>query len=340
MIVDGVFDFQHFTVFSRLRDFIRADVTLLLKLEMFNPGGSIKFKPAIGLIKSLEERGALQCGSSVIDTSSGNMGVALAMACCARGYSFSCVTDEKITSHNRALIEAYRGDVVVMPNSNYKQRCDYIRSRLGESPNLVWTRQFTDHMNPEIHARTTAREILEQLGRVDYVFAGTGTGGTASGCARAFAEQRPSVKVVAVDAVGSAHFESPPSATPRLLPGIGATQRSPFLDMVNLHDALLVPEDEAILACRAVVAASGWLIGASSGSVLAAVRRCEARFQPGDVVVAVVADSGERYLSAVYDDNWVEAHFPALDLGRPTAVPADQRTELLADLGLAPVPMG
>lgn len=311
IIVDSLLDFQGPTVAVRLRAGIRSDVAAYLKLEWMNPGGSIKFKPALGLVRELEESGVLEAGRSLIDTTSGNMGIALSVAARLRGYGFICVTDDKITRHNRGLIEAYGAQLVIMPGSTLRERFDYIRQTIAERPDLVWTRQFSSPTNPATHELTTARELLAAFPRLDYVFVGAGTAGTLAGCARAFARLRPSVKVVAVDAEGSRHFTDGP-AVRRRLPGIGATERSPFIAETPIHQAVVVPEGETVATCLDLVAGAGWLPGASTGTVVAAMRRLQGAFAPGEVVVGIAADHGERYLDTVYNPAWVAEHFPQL----------------------------
>jgi cysteine synthase A len=301
MIVEDLIDFKPLSVFFRVKNFIRDDVELYIKNEMFNPGGSIKFKPAVAIVRALEAAGDLRAGDTIIDTTSGNMGIALSLVARSRGYGFICVSDEKITSHNRKVISAYGAELVILPRSTLRERYTYISARIQSAERLVWTRQFTSEFNPRAHETTTALEIFQEFPNLDYLFVGAGTAGTLSGCSRAIRDRARPVKLVAVDALGSAHFEAGGPPLTRRLPGIGASERSRFLDDVDLHASVIIAEEDAVDACRELVSATGWLMGASTGSVLAAVRRLQERFKPGDQVVAVGVDSGERYLEAVYD---------------------------------------
>jgi cysteine synthase A len=321
MILESLLDFEPPAIAARVRCGVRPDIKLYLKLECFNPGGSIKFKPALGLVRELEVSGKLHPGCTLIETTSGNMGIALSMVARARGYSFICVSDDKITHHNRALVQAYGAELVVMSGSKLADRFEYIRQRVSVRPDLVWTRQFSSTANPASHERTTALELHTMFPRLDYVFVGTGTAGTATGCARALARLRPSAKVVAVDAEGSRHFD-PTGSQRRKLPGIGATERSGFLDGAPLDGFVIVPEEEAVAACHRLVSTTGWLAGASTGSVLAGVYRQQHRFAPGDVVVAISADHGERYLDSVYSEAWLAENFPELHSRAETLEPA------------------
>lgn len=315
MIIDGPLDFTPPNVLVRLHKLVRPDVSCYLKSEMFNPAGSIKFKPAVEIVKHLVARGRLRPGGGIIDTTSGNMGIALSIAARSLGCRFVCVSDEKLTPHNRALLAAYGAELVLLPGSSLRDRYDYIEQRVAASPSLVWTRQFTNPENPLAHEATTASEILSELPELTHLFVGTGTAGTLTGCAQALKRHRCRARLVAVDAVGSCHFSQTPAQRRRLLPGIGATERSPFLADAKVDDIAIVPESEAIRACRALVQHTGWLFGASSGSVLAAIKRFERTFEPGSVVVGIAADSGERYLHCLYNPDWVEEHFPQLGPG-------------------------
>ena len=178
-----------------------------------------------------------------------------------------------------------------------------IRERVARDPRLVWTRQFENVMNPLAHETTTAREILGSLPRVDHLFVGVGTGGTIAGCSKVFATESPWTRITAVDAEGSKHFEDNPGITPRRIPGIGATQRSPFLDDAFVHRVVVVPEHAAIAHCKLLLQRTGWLLGGSSGSVLSAILSSTAEFSEGETVVGICADLGERYLDSVYAES-------------------------------------
>jgi N-(2-amino-2-carboxyethyl)-L-glutamate synthase len=310
MILDRPIDFDFTPIFARVSGLFQNKTDVLLKLEGFNPGGSIKFKPALALIAELERRNALSPGSILIDTTSGNMGVALAVIARSLSYGFICVSDEKMTAHNRRLVQAYGGVVVILEHTTLQQRYDYIQDKIAHDPRLVWTRQFQNAENPAAHEVTTAREILGALPRVDHLFIGVGTGGTIAGCSKVFASESPWTRITAVDAEGSRHFDSGSMQTARTIPGIGATQRSPFLDAATIHRVVIVPEHAAISSCRLLSQRTGWLLGGSSGSVLSAMLSSQAEFSEGETVVGVCADFGERYLDSVY----AEETLPALEL--------------------------
>jgi N-(2-amino-2-carboxyethyl)-L-glutamate synthase len=304
---DLVFD----RVFLRL-DGLVPDIRLLLKIEGFNPAGSIKLKTAIGLVEDAERWELLRPGGHVIESSSGNLGVALSSVCAARGYRFTCVTDPNTSPQNAAYIRAFGGQVVVVDtkdaNGGYLQsRIDYIHDRLEKTPSLFWPNQYANQANPRIHRDRTAAAILAEVPEVDHLFIGAGTTGTLMGCAAFFRDHSPHTRIVAVDAAGSVTFGFPPGK--RHVPGIGTSRRPELCDPDLVDDVVLVPEVEAIRMCRAVARSRGIAVGGSTGSVLAAVARVGSALPSGSTVVAISPDAGDRYLTTIYDDTWVEERF-------------------------------
>jgi N-(2-amino-2-carboxyethyl)-L-glutamate synthase len=311
MIVDSPFDVHNDNLFFRLTDF-GPGFDVFLKLEGLNLAGSIKLKPAVHMIEKLERRGVLRPGvSRVVESSSGNLGVALSLVCKAKGYSFTCVTDPNAPLATRRLIAAYGAELVVVgerdENGGYLHtRIRYIRRLLASDHSFVWTNQYANPANPESHHLSTAAEVDAAFPRVDWLFVGAGTTGTLGGCARYFAEHGPETRLVAVDTVGSVTFGHP--AGRRHIPGLGSSRRPEILDLANVADVVLVPEAETVAACWEVRDRYGLLIGGSTGTVLAATRRASRDILPGDTVVAVSADLGDRYADTVYDPAWVREH--------------------------------
>ncbi|WP_316214629.1 pyridoxal-phosphate dependent enzyme [Bradyrhizobium sp. SZCCHNR2035] len=295
-------------IFADLSSLVDGRVRLMAKIEQFNPAGSIKMKPAVGLLNAIASEGKLRSTSIVVDTSSGNMGIALSMAARSHGVAFLCVTDEKITPHNRQLIEAYGGTVHIMAGSTHKDRCRYISRLLDTDSRYLWTRQFEDRRNPLIHEETTAREIFNTFPTPDCIFVGVGTGGTIAGCAALRDQVSPRTRIFAVDPAGSYHFDESRMDVIRRIPGIGATERSPFLNDVRIDGVAVVRDEETVHTCLKVRDRTGWLLGGSSGSVLSAAINSALEMPIGSTVLAVCADSGERYLSTIYDRTWRECH--------------------------------
>lgn len=291
-----------------------------LKLEFLNPAGSVKIKTALGLINDIESRGLINQDTILIESSSGNLGVALAMICAERGLKFTCVVDPNSSTHNLKIMQAFGANVVMVEkrdeNGGYLgTRINYIRETLQRDRRYVWLNQYENPSNPRVHARTTAQSIASAFPHIDYLFVGAGTTGTLMGCVQFFSANRPETKVVAVDSVGSVTFGNPPSK--RYIPGLGTSQRPPIFDPSGIHAFEMVPESRAIEMCRYMARTNGILLGGSTGSVLGGVFSWLDRLPQDAVVVAIAPDSGERYLDTIYDDEWVTARFGNCPVSEP-----------------------
>jgi len=292
---------------------------LYLKLESFNPAGSLKIKTAIGLIDDMEARGMIKKDSILIESSSGNLGVALAMICAERKLRFTCVVDPNSSMHNIKIMKAFGANVVVVDKRDDNggflgSRIDYIREKLDRDARYVWLNQYENPNNPAIHARTTAQSIADAFDRIDYLFVGAGTTGTLMGCVQYFRSHRPETRIVAVDSVGSVTFGHPPSQ--RFIPGLGTSRRPPIFNPSAIHAVEMVSERCAVEMCRLIARSSGLLIGGSTGSVLAGVQAWRDRLPHDAIVVAISPDAGDRYLDTVYDDEWVKSRFGESSLAR------------------------
>lgn len=286
----------------------------LLKMESFNPAGSIKLKTAAGLVNDLQARGLIGPDTVLIESSSGNLGVALAMLCAERGIAFTCVVDPNTSNHNIRMMRTYGADVIRVetPDANggyLGTRLELIRDKVASDPRFVWLNQYENAANPRAHARTTARSISREVGHVDYLFVGAGTTGTLMGCVQHFRKHHPTTRIIAVDSVGSVTFDTPPGR--RFIPGLGTSQRPPIFDIDGIHALEMVPESRTVAMCRLLARTKGMLIGGSTATVIAAVHAWRERIEPGSVVVALSPDWGERYLDTLYDDQWVEQRFGA-----------------------------
>ncbi|WP_405150361.1 2,3-diaminopropionate biosynthesis protein SbnA [Sphaerisporangium sp. NBC_01403] len=288
----------------------RADV--YLKIEGFNPAGSIKLKTAIGLIEDAERSGSVSVGVPVIESSSGNLGIALSSICAAKGYPFTCVVDPNTSESAIAHMRALGAEVVTVretdANGGYlHSRITYVRERLRRQPEMVWLNQYANPANPRAHYERTARNLLAGLRHIDYLFVGTGSTGTFVGCACYLREHSPHTRIIAVDSLGSVTFGAEPGR--RWIPGLGASRR-PELCRPELADEVVhVPEEDAIRECRRVARNTGLLVGGSTGSVLAAIAGREEGFRDRPRVAAISPDLGDRYLKTVYDDDWVNDRF-------------------------------
>lgn len=295
-------------------DFVRLTglgENLYLKLESLNPAGSIKLKTALGLVDDLQSRGLVREDTILIESSSGNLGVALSMVCAERGLRFTCVVDPNSSPHNVKTMRAYGTDVVMVDqvdaNGGYLgTRIAHIRALLASDPRYVWLNQYENPANPRVHAATTAASVAGAFPRLDYLFVGAGTTGTLMGCMQYFRRNRPETRIVAVDTLGSVTFGMAPGK--RYIPGLGTSQRPPIFDPEGVHALELVPEAQTVAMCRHL-ARKGLLVGGSTGTVLAAAYAWRDRLPPGAVAVALSPDWGERYLDTIYDDAWVRQRF-------------------------------
>ncbi|WP_269858152.1 2,3-diaminopropionate biosynthesis protein SbnA [Streptomyces sp. RPT161] len=294
---------------------------LYLKCEGFNFAGSIKLKAATEMLDAAERSGQLSPDSIIVESSSGNLGVALAMLAASRGYRFVCVTDERCNTATRELMEAFGCTVhtVTSPDSErgyLGARLDYVRDLCVSDSRYVWLNQYANPNNWMAHYRRTAPTVARSFSQLDVLFIGAGTTGTLMGCARYFRQYRPEVTVVAVDSVGSVSFGG--AAGVRMIPGLGSGVRPQFLDESLLDDVVLVPEEETIGTCRHL-AAHGYLLGGSTGTVVRGAVRWLAENRPdGDcTAVAISPDLGERYLDSVYEPGWVRRNYGPDVLDQP-----------------------
>jgi len=287
-------------------------INLILKIECFNPAGSIKLKTAVSLLDDAERRGLLKPGGDVIESSSGNLGIALSSICAVRGHHFTCVTDPNTSPQSIALMKVFGASVVEVTEKDAKggylqTRIDYIHKRIVADPGLFWPNQYANSANPAAHYERTAGAIAKEVRDLGYLFVGTGTAGTLMGCARYFRAHSPRTKIIAVDTEGSVTFGFPPRR--RHIPGLGTSRKPEILEPELADDVVVVSEGDAIRMCRLVAMKYGIAVGGSTGSVLAAVVRSSPGIPLGASVVAISPDSGDRYLDTIYDDIWVEKRF-------------------------------
>lgn len=291
---------------------------LYLKCEGFNFAGSIKLKAAEEMVAAAERRGVLRAGSILVESSSGNLGVALSIIAANRGYEFVCVTDSRSNPVNCGMIEALGGRVHVVttpaPDGGLLgARINHVRALCATSDRYVWLNQYANPGNWRAHHQRTAPAIAADFPDLDVLFVGAGTTGTLMGCARYFREHRPGVTVAAVDVVGSVTFGGPPE--PRMIPGLGTSVRPQLLDLRYVDDVVHVPEPDAIRTCH-TLARRGFLFGGSTGSVVCGADRWLRKYRPDGTrgAVAIAPDLGERYLGSIYRESWIREHYGAAAL--------------------------
>ena len=309
MIIESPLQLIFRDLFYCLRAFAESH-DVFLKLEGFNITGSIKIKTAIGLVEDLEQRGMARPNETVlVESSSGNLGLALSLVCAIKGYKFICVTDPNA---NRATIkgmELYGARVIVVedqdPVTGYLgTRLNKVEQILQSDPNAVWLDQYSNAANKNVHAEQTANEILREFDQVDWVFVGTGTTGTLAGISERLRQEFPRIKIVAVEPAGSVTFGGAPGK--RNIPGIGTSVRPKLADLAKPDRIVAVSEEKTVEACLSFLRDYHLLVGGSSGTVLAAVKQLAPEFRRGDTIVAISADLGEKYLDTIYDPAWVE----------------------------------
>jgi cysteine synthase A len=312
VLISSPLDFTTEQLFVDLRSALGQP--LFLKCEGFNFAGSVKMKAALAMVEAAEREGRLRPGSVLVESSSGNLGVALSIIAASRGYGFVCVTDLRCNETTRRSMDALGARVHVIrepdPVSGYLgARIAYVEALCASDRRYVWLNQYANPANWGAHFRTTAPAIAAEFPELDVLFVGAGTTGTLMGCARFFRMWHRPVRVVAVDSVGSVTFGAP--AAPRMIPGLGTSVRPAQLDEEFIDDVVFVEEKDTIRTCRRM-AGRGFLFGGSTGTVVSgATAWLDAYGTPGLTAVAIAPDLGERYLDTVYHDSWVESLFGA-----------------------------
>ena len=283
--------------------------SLFLKCEGFNFAGSIKLKAATEMVEAAEREGVLMPGSVLVESSSGNLGVALSMIAASKGYGFLCVTDSRCNLSTKRLMQAFGSQVHVITEPAdvggfLGARINYVRALCASDDRYVWLNQYANPQNWKAHYRRTAPAIASQFPQLDVLFVGAGTCGTLMGCAHYFREWHRPVRVVAVDSVGSVTFGGEPGR--RMIPGLGMNVRPPMLDESYVDEVVRVEEADTIRTCHRL-AGSGFLFGGSTGTVVSGAMGWLAMNGSEDVTaVAIAPDFGERYLDTVYQENWVQ----------------------------------
>jgi cysteine synthase A len=285
------------------------------------------------MVEGAERDGVLRPGSFLVESSSGNLGVALSMIAANRGYRFVCVTDSRCNLATRRLMEALGTEVHVITEEDPEgggllgARKRHVSELLESDPRFVWLNQYENPNAWKAHYATTGPAIAAEFPELDVLFVGAGTTGTLMGCARYFQEHHPSVRIVAVDSVGSVTFGDAPGR--RMIPGLGSGVRPGLLDESYVDDVVMVEEADTVRTCR-TLARTGFLFGGSTGTVVSGAREWLAAYgTPGMTAVALAPDLGERYLDTIYQDHWVEDLYGA-DVAYPDFAEADAQQPVAA----------
>lgn len=308
-IAESVLDLIGNTPLVKLRRVVpELPCPVVAKVEFVNPGGSVKDRPAVAMIDDAEKQGLLKPGGTIVEPTSGNTGVGLAIVAAQRGYNCIFVMTDKVSSEKVSLLRAYGAEVVVCPvavppedpNSYYS-----VAERLvKETPNAYRPNQYANQINPWAHEQSTGPELWRQTnGRITHFVAGAGTGGTLSGTARYLKAQNPNVQIIAADPEGSVF--SGGSGRPYLVEGVGEDfwPETYWPDLVD--ETIAVSDHDSFMMARRLATEEGLLVGGSCGTATVAAIEVAKRAKPDDLVVVLLPDSGRGYLSKVFDDDWL-----------------------------------
>lgn len=292
--------------------FANDRVKVMAKLEFMNLGGSMKDRPARYFIEQAMKEGMIQQDTHLIESTSGNLGIALAMLARFYNLSFTCVVDPKISKVNLRFIERLGANVVMVTTPDdqggyLKTRIQKVQELLKTTKNSFWINQYANENNWRAHYHGTGEEIVQQLiangERADVLLAPVSTTGSIMGTGRRLRKQFPNLKVVAVDATGSVIFGAPPAA--REIPGIGSSRVPELLQQDEIDDVIYVNDYESAMGCRELLDKEGIFAGGSTGSVITALQKIIPTLRSDTRIVTIFPDRGDRYLDLVYDNEWV-----------------------------------
>jgi cysteine synthase A len=272
--------------------------TIYAKAESLNPGGSVKDRICLNMIDTAEREGRLKPGATIVEPTSGNTGIGLALVSAVRGYNLILVMPESMSMERASLLSSYGAQLILTPAwEGMKGSIKEAESIVGQNPSYFMPDQFSNPANPAMHRKTTAPEIWDDLeGKVDAFVAAVGTGGTITGCGEVFKERKPDVQIIAVEPAGSPVL-SGGDPGPHKIQGIGAGFVPKVLNRSILDRVITVKDDEAYQTAKLLAKKEGLLVGISAGANVFAAQKVAEELGPGKNVVTILCDTGERYIS-------------------------------------------
>ncbi|NLB88262.1 MAG: cysteine synthase A [Syntrophomonadaceae bacterium] len=299
MIANNIIELIGKTPIVRLnRQISKPSVEVLAKLESFNPASSVKDRIAFSMIKSAEEKGILKPGGTIIEPTSGNTGIALAMIGAAKGYKVVLVMPETMSIERRALAKGFGAELVLTPGAEGMKGAVRVANELcANNPDWIMLQQFSNPSNPEIHRLTTGPEIYNDVeGKLDYLVAGVGTGGTITGVGGYLKEKIPNLKVIAVEPRDSAVLSGNPPGSHKIQ-GIGAGFIPDVLDLGVIDEIIPVSNEDAFATSKKLMREEGIMVGISAGAIIGAALELAKREGVSGRILAIAPDTAERYIS-------------------------------------------
>ncbi|WP_042159267.1 2,3-diaminopropionate biosynthesis protein SbnA [Paenibacillus gorillae] len=284
-------------------------ISLYAKLESYNPTGSVKDRAAVYIIEKLLELKKINKDTTLIESTSGNFGIALSSYCKKYGLKFCCVIDPTILKTNETLLNQLGAEVikVIEPHESggfLLNRIKKVQELIVERPNSYWVNQYGNLYNAEAYYNTLGKELCEEFDNIDYIFIGVSSGGTITGVSQRIKQRFPKVKVIAVDVVGSVIFGGKPEK--RNIPGIGSNIIPEILKHSKIDEVVIVDEVSTVLGCRELLDKYSIFAGGSSGAVYSAIKKYfkERKYDKVQDVVALFPDRGDRYANTIFNDQW------------------------------------